>query len=85
MSCKYCRYYREKQSVCARYPEHIKTDENHYCGELSVQYPYWIKHLEESRDFYKTQENIEREKRLNLEKKIKALRIKNRKLMELKK
>jgi len=77
--------YEKEPGVCARYPVHIETKRNHTCGELTISLKTrfsWSNEIsplaqfradiaKERKDYH-----IERDKRLALEKKIKALRVK---------
>ena len=76
--------YEKEPGVCARYPVHIETKRNHTCGELTIalktRFPWSneISPLAQFREDNARDRNefrMERDKRLALEKKIKALRV----------
>ena len=77
--------YEKEPGICARYPAHIETKRNHTCGELTISLKTrfsWsneISPIAQTTADLATERNdyhIERDKRLALEKKIKALRVK---------
>ena len=76
--------YEKELGVCGRYPVHIETKRNHTCGELTIalktRFPWSneISPLTQEREDNARDRNefrMERDKRLALEKKIKALRV----------
>lgn len=88
MSCILCAHfyaknYKEEAGNCCLYPEHIIVSKEHYCGQI-VMSPTWssksesispIRDAQNDRNKYWDMYSKERDARLLLEKKIKALKI----------